>query len=47
MGRWGDGEMGRWAEEKVVPLTATWYEYRKFKSDAAQLPGSALSASNY
>ncbi|NEO79090.1 hypothetical protein [Moorena sp. SIO4G3] len=30
--------MGRWAEEKVVPLTATWYEYRKFKSDAALLP---------
>ncbi|WP_424100013.1 hypothetical protein [Moorena producens] len=38
MGRWGDGEMGRWgdreigrlAEEKVVPLSATWY--KKFDS---------------
>ncbi|WP_293111658.1 hypothetical protein [Moorena sp. SIO4G3] len=26
MGRWGDGEIGRLAEEKVVPLSATWYK---------------------
>ncbi|NEO10120.1 MULTISPECIES: hypothetical protein [unclassified Moorena] len=28
MGRWGDGEIGRLAEEKVVRLTATWYQIK-------------------